>query len=623
MLSEEARAIAAPRMAERQLDWPRYGLAASAVLTAVLLFWLSLHCGTLDWFISETHADVIYTAIHQFKEFPYFSFIFNGGTYFLQDPQSNLFSPAVPLILLAGPSIGLRLLEGLWGAVGVYAFVGWMRRRVSFEAALVGGVASATSLGVLWRIAVGNDMFLWHLGLPLLLWTVDGVLRERTLQSSLWFALVLGLLMLGPTFHSFTYLFVPVVPLYVLMELFFQRPNRREFLKIAGLLGFSCTLAVLMISFKLAAWLKFPMQRPVGDWGVIPFWSSVRQLFDYSIVERAPVVAKKFVGMRGRWGMRGYCVEESATALPPLGTLFALIGMGAAVLSKSKRRIGLFAVIILVLGLMLSSWPPAWDAFRRLNGGNFRVAQRCLGLSAFAVSVFAALGADVVFARVKRGVLPVSLAAVAIMLGSAIWWTEAAIATGQKVVSDTPMGPLEQSIEERDKASKIRSFDKLRRYRGRRDVLTGTGYTDGFLVVGNEDDPMLWVAQRALPVLFDGHAEMNVGGVKQSQITTEHLRVKIRGLQPHSRTHLRVLQPEFGLEITTVPPNRPISVRQSGNLLLVENPTDETIDRVTLRARLPISGFWLITSALALLGTIGGLCWIADVRRSPAPEPAT
>jgi len=610
-------------MAERQLDWPRYGLAASAVLTAVLLFWLSLHCGTLDWFISETHADVIYTAIHQFKEFPYFSFIFNGGTYFLQDPQSNLFSPAVPLILLAGPSIGLRLLEGLWGAVGVYAFVGWMRRRVSFEAALVGGVASATSLGVLWRIAVGNDMFLWHLGLPLLLWTVDGVLRERTLQSSLWFALVLGLLMLGPTFHSFTYLFVPVVPLYVLMELFFQRPNRREFLKIAGLLGFSCTLAVLMISFKLAAWLKFPMQRPVGDWGVIPFWSSVRQLFDYSIVERAPVVAKKFVGMRGRWGMRGYCVEESATALPPLGTLFALIGMGAAVLSKSKRRIGLFAVIILVLGLMLSSWPPAWDAFRRLNGGNFRVAQRCLGLSAFAVSVFAALGADVVFARVKRGVLPVSLAAVAIMLGSAIWWTEAAIATGQKVVSDTPMGPLEQSIEERDKASKIRSFDKLRRYRGRRDVLTGTGYTDGFLVVGNEDDPMLWVAQRALPVLFDGHAEMNVGGVKQSQITTEHLRVKIRGLQPHSRTHLRVLQPEFGLEITTVPPNRPISVRQSGNLLLVENPTDETIDRVTLRARLPISGFWLITSALALLGTIGGLCWIADVRRSPAPEPAT
>src|SRR6187549_3036288 len=195
MLSEEARAIAAPRMAERRLDWPRYGLWAAAALTGVLLFWLSLRCGALDWFISETHADVIYTGLHQFGEFPYFSFVFNGGSYFLQDPQSNLFSPAVPLILLAGPSIGLRLMEGLWGAIGVYAFVGWMRRRVSFEAALIGGVASATGLGVLWRVAVGNDMFLWHLGLPFLLWTADGVLQKRNLQSALWFALALGLLM--------------------------------------------------------------------------------------------------------------------------------------------------------------------------------------------------------------------------------------------------------------------------------------------------------------------------------------------------------------------------------------------------------------------------------------------
>src|SRR4051794_11226658 len=99
-------------MAERRLDWQRHGLAAIALLTGALLFWLSLHCDALDWYISETHADVIYTGLRQFHEFPYFSFVFNGGTYFIQDGQSNLFSPAVPLILLAGPSVGLRLMEG-------------------------------------------------------------------------------------------------------------------------------------------------------------------------------------------------------------------------------------------------------------------------------------------------------------------------------------------------------------------------------------------------------------------------------------------------------------------------------------------------------------------------------
>jgi hypothetical protein len=117
---------------------------------------------------------------------------------------------------------------------------------------------------------------------------------------------------------------------------------------------------------------------------------------------------------------------------------------------------------------------------------------------------------------------------------------------------------------------------------------------------------------------------MNVGGLKQSQITTEHLRVKIRALPPHSRTFLRVQQPPYGLAVTTVPPHAELSVRPQGNLLLLENPTDKTIDRVVLRARLPISVAWLIISGLALVGTVAGLCWIADARRrdlSPTQLP--
>jgi len=603
-------------MLERQSDMARWSLALVASLTGLLLFWISLHCDASDWFISETHADVIYTGLRQFGEFPFFSFIFGGGTYFIQDPQSNLFSPAVPLVLLAGPSIGLRLLEGLWGVAGVYAFTGWMRRRVSLEAALVGAVASATSLAVLWRIAIGNDMFMWHLGLPFLLWTADRVLTERTLHSSLWFALVLGLLMLGPTFHSFTYLFLPVVPIYVVLELCFNRPSLQEFRKIVGLFALACALAVLMISFKLAAWLKFPMQRLVNDYGVLPWSTTLQQLFDYSLVDRVRVVTAKYVGMSTRIGRRAWGSEETATALPPLGTLFAIVGIFVAAVSKSKRRLGVFALLVLLLGLTLTSWAPAWDAFRRLNGGNFRVAPRCLGMAVFSLAVFAAIGADAVFSRIRAAALPMSILAAVLMFSSALWWTHAASLTQDGIVLPTWMNPIEQAIAEREAASKVHSFDHIRRYRGRRDILEGTGYTDGFLVVGNDDDPMLWVAQRPLPILYDGHKDWNVGGVKQSQITTEHFRIKIRDLPPHSRTYLRLHEPTFGMAITTTPPNAQLTVRPQGNLLVVENPTDATIDRVVMRARFPISPFWPIISALALLATIAGLCWYADTRRS-------
>ena len=615
MLFEDVRAIASPQMLKGRINWPAFALGAAAFSTGALLFWISLHCVGADWYISQIHAEIIYTGLRQFSEFPFFSFVFNGGAYFLQDPQSNLFSPVVPLILLAGPTLGLRLAEGLWGVVGVYAFVVWIRRHeVSLEAALIGGVASATALGVLWRIAIGNDMFLWHLGLPLLLWSVDRVLRERTVHSSLWFALVLGLLLLGPTFHSFTYLFVPVVPLYVLLELLFLRPKFAQLRKIVGLFALGCLLSVLMISFKLAAWLTFPMQRLVSDHGVLPFWTSLKQLFDYSIVERVNVVSAKYVGMRGSLGTRGFKQEESATALPPIATLFALVGLGAAAFSPSKRRIGLFALIVLVLGLLLTSWSPAWEAFRRLNGGNFRVPQRCLGMSAFGLAVFAALGADVLLSRLKRAAWPVSLATVGLMLGSAVWWTHASSRSTSDLVN-APIHPIERFIDERETVAKVHSFDTLRRYREQSDILTGTGYTDAFFVVGNEHNPNLWAAPGALPVLFDGKSPLNVGGVTPEQISTEHLRVKIRALPPHSRTFLRVRQPKFGLDVATVPPNAEVNVQPSGNLLLVENPTDKPIDRVVLRARLPISVLWLIIGALTLLGTIAGLCRFQYVQR--------
>ena len=615
-------------MVERQLDWRRYGIWAAALATGGLLFWIALHCDGADWFISQTHADVIYTGLRRFREFPFFSFVFNGGSYFLQDPQSNLFSAAVPLILLAGPTIGLRLLEGLWGVCGVLAFTAWMRRRVSAEAALVGGVAIATSLGVLWKIAVGNDMFLWHLGLPALLWAVERVMKERTLRSALVFGLALGVLLLGPTFHSFTYLFVPVVPIFVLVEWAFERPTRRQLLETIGLFAVSCALALSIISFKLACWAKFPMTRQVGDFGSIPLWTGVRNLFDYTLVQTGVVQPTRYVGKGLHWLNRGWGVEETAHALPPLATLLALVGVALAGFSKARRRTGLFALILVITGLTLSCSSTAWEAFRLLNGGNFRVAQRCLGMAAFGLAIFCALGADVIFARFPRATWPLATFAVLFMLGSGVWWTRSAShffgTMANDTVRPTAMNPIQVFQEEWAAADKIDSYTHIRRYRGERDVLLGTGYSDGFLVVGNDYRPDLWVAQRKLPVWFDANwvNERGFNLLKPDQVSFENVRIKLRRLRAHGRYLLRANVPKFGMVVTTTPADANIVVEPWGNLLLVENKGDEEVERVVIRAEFPVSAVWIFLSLASFFGTIILLIELRDRQLASAPAAA-
>ncbi|MEO7033288.1 MAG: hypothetical protein ABI548_05470, partial [Polyangiaceae bacterium] len=75
-------------MVERQLNWRRNWIGVAALITGALLFWVALHSDGGDWYISQTHGDIMYTALSRFREWPYFSWVFNGGTYFLQDPQS-------------------------------------------------------------------------------------------------------------------------------------------------------------------------------------------------------------------------------------------------------------------------------------------------------------------------------------------------------------------------------------------------------------------------------------------------------------------------------------------------------------------------------------------------------
>ena len=608
----------APRMVDGEVLGRRYGVGVVSLLSGVLVFWIALHSAGSDWCISETHADIIYTGLRRFGEFPFFSFVFNGGSYFLQDPQSNLFSPTVPLILLAGPSIGLRLMEALWGALGVYAFTTWMARRVSLEAALLGAVASATSLGVLWKIAVGNDMFLWHLGLPGLLWAVERVMRERTLQSSLVFGLVLGLLLLGPTFHSFTYLFLPVVPLFVLLEWAFQRPKLVQFGKTVAWLVAGCLLALAIASPKLACWTKFAMGRPVHDAGVISLADTARGLFDYATVKYRLVPTSFFAGAalrHSKWG-----VEECAVAMPPIATLLALVGL-SAIAARAKRQTALFALLLIAGGVCLTCSWPIWSEFRTLTGGNFRVAPRFLGMAAFGLSVLAALGADAVFARFRRAALPATLLVTGVMFASAIWWTHSAGKFAAQSVDDTvypnAVNPFARAHHERAVAAGLQGYTALTAMNpgsDERPILEGVGYKDGFLVVGNDYRDKLWRSKHPLPIVSEG--------IDPSEVRVEHLRITLNHLAPHARVVLRAREPEFGLSVRTEPPHAAIDVHPVHSYLVVDNTSDAAVDQVVLRAQLPISGFWFVVSLVGLLGAISALFVLDRQRRRGRVELA-
>jgi len=606
----------------------QYGVHAVALLAGAVVFWLALHCDSSDWFISETHADIIYTGLRRFREFPFFSFVVNGGTYFIQDPQSNLFSPAVPLVYLFGPSIGLRLNVALWATLGVYLFVWWMRRRVSIEAALIAASASVLGLGVLWKVAAGNDMFLWHLGLPALLWGVENVLHRPKWPHALSLGVVLGLLLLGPTFHSFTYLFLFAVPSFILVELWARRPDRRELLRILVCVVLACVIALLIASPKIACWLKFPMKRPTGDAGVLSPLEALRDLFDYARTRHTLVPSKSRLP-GGSFDIGHVGLEECAMALPPLGSVLALFGAYGAIRRRLHRTSVAFACILLFVGLVLECSGFAWDGFRWLTHGNFRVAPRFLALPCFGLAIFCALGAEMLLTRAGRSGRYrwlITLGATVAMFGSAIAWTwraerqppEAAYSV---TVDPVAMNPLETMADERDAIRRLSSFSEVAKFDpDERAILDGIGYKDGFLIVGNRFKSELWRtrSRHKRAVKADRPASLLVGGMAKDEATFAHSRIVLNDIPPHSRVRLRILMPKYGLTHVAVPPSADISIRRRRFYVDVLNHGSRRVRRVTLRANWPISEAWFAVSGATLTGALAAILWRLRQQRKEA-----
>jgi hypothetical protein len=583
--------------------WRRYGTGAVSLLSGALVLWLALHSNGSDWFICQTHADILFTAFHRFGQFPFYSFVFGGGAYFLQDPQSNLFSLANPLVLLAGPTIGLRLMLGCWGIVGCYSFIVWMRRHVSETAAQFGGLAWCVSLGVFWRITVGNDMFLWHLGLPLLLLLIEDVVSLRTWQSSIALGLAVGVFLLGPTFHTFMYLFLPVLPLFGVLTLILERPRLAAFGRIAGLLALALGLALLIASPKLACWLKFPMGRPTPDPGTPALGDALRALVDYTYTSWFKVTMG--IPPRGArfhyWG-----IEESAVALPPSATLLIPLGLVAGLYASKRRPYALFAILLVALGVTVSTSASLWQHFRELTHGNFRVAPRYLAIAWFGLAMLATLGADALFTRWQRAHAPLSAVFFASVVVAALWWVHTAghikVRQANDAVLPDIMNPFTVARSEYAQIANIDGFKELvffNEIQPSREILAGRGFTNGFLVVGNEYDKRHWISKRPQPIVLDG--------LPSSDVRVEHTRVKLRHVPANAVVSLRLREPAFGMSVQTIPRDAKVLLEWNPHGLVLRNVAGSALESVVLRPKLPISVAWFILSAAGLLGACAAL----------------
>lgn len=590
-------------------------LLASAVASALLIFWLSLKSTGGDWYISETRADILYTGIHSFHEFPYFSFALNGGSYLLQDPEGPLLSPTALAILMLGPTLGLRVMTGLWAGLGVAGFVAWLHGRLRAEAALLGGIASVTSLAVMWKVAVGNDMFLWGMALPGVLWLVRRLVLQRTLGTAIALGMACGVLLLGPTFLILTYLFAPVLPIALIFELTSTRVPPREWGKVALLFALAGAVTCCVASPKIAAWLVLPMHRPTLDSGVLAWRHSLRALVNYGVTKSSLLTVLSYgdgVVVKGSWD-----VSEGAMALSPIATALALFGVAACFRKSPRRSLALMSLALVATGVALSSSWGLWSAIRAATHEGIRVAPRFLAVSNFGACVLVAIGAHTLLGKLPRASLRVTVGLGAAMFVGAILWVRAASRHHGESRNDTvqpkAIDVLEVFREERRRGSHITTFAQLvPLQRIERGVLNGFGVVDQYRLVGNDAEPVDWW-RRPEPVPITGNLAEAAHVSRMS-----HLQVRAINVAPDARLRLKLTPPSVKFTVPTLPENLPIAIYKVGNYLVMANASKRVAESATIQAELPVSSRWFVLAGVTLAGGVAFLC-VDRARRRNGP----
>ncbi len=597
---------------QRALPW------SLALACGATLWFIALRSYGADWHISEIHAHIIYSALVHFREFPYFSHYLNQGSYLLQDPQFPVLSIATPSIVLFGPEAGLRFAAFLFGVGGFWMYFVWLRRHVSARAAMFGAVAWSLSLGILWRIVVGNDMFLWFLVLPLFLLLLEDLFLTPSVRGAVALGLVAGVCVLGPTFHAIVYLLAPVSFVWLILLVHRARVAGSMRPRLLLLVALSLLVACAVAAPRLMAWSAFSMRRVIEADGTMALLPALDSLFSpgKTSLREAPAIVGPTVagGIRLLW----YGIWESSVALPHLGVLLAAVSLASSAVRRSRASILAFALV--VLGLMLTTSATIWDGVRVVFPA-LRVSRRFLILSGFGLSVLAAFGYAEVERRAARWGGAWLALALATVVASTLVWVRGGLN------EDLLAGKAVTRLVAHPKANPT-SWPLIVNSPDPRNVEAGKVIAGIFHSVGNHCEGAILGGTRCKEYLMrllatPVHRGQAIPVVAQARapVVVSHTTITVGPIEPHEEIVLNLIaKPLLGYEIE--PAGAGVLLSGEHERLSIVNVGTNVIPRVRITPRSPVpSWFWFPWGALIVAAAGFLLAPVLRRRRAVVASP--
>ncbi|MDP3970101.1 MAG: hypothetical protein Q8P90_00205 [bacterium] len=590
----------------------RAGNVISNNLVAILL---SLTCGIVlllfalsgsgvDWYISETLSEIIYSAIFYYQEIPYFTFFLNGGSYMIQDPQSPLLSISTLWILLFGPHGGIRFAAFFWGIAGCYSMYAWLRHKIGNNPALFAGVSWVLSNGFFWRLTVGHDMFLWYLGVPILLIVLEKLIKQPSFRNSVLAGLIFGLYLAGPTFHALVYFVAPLILLWFIIFLIANK-NKSSIKKLLLYSLSAIGIAIMITAPKLISWFIFPMKRPIIEEGTlflkdtiisliyfIPNWTSF-SLNNVLLDSGSPIFLIP--------------LPEVNIALTPFATALALFGVLVPFRKKIPRPATyIYAVILVILGIFLASSSHFATFFHQISNGSFRVVGRFTAISAFGLAILSGYGLQLFLSLLKKKYHKIIISTVflSILIFSGYWFYSAT-----NLITDdfTPPAPLLQPLSPLWTHQKINETNPVI---VRMDISTETAEANKIInnkvtmsewkITGNDDNALLNNKINALLSNKSFEAPLS-DQLSPDQIQLTHTTLTILDLPANTPTTVRLSSAIYQKKVTTQPKNADVEISDNNGQLVITNHSDNVIEKVTIKVTDPIPVIAWIISALTLL----------------------
>ncbi|MCX7846707.1 MAG: hypothetical protein N2595_01545 [bacterium] len=556
---------------EEILEWSKFLALLVAVGVAGALFVrLAFYSEGWDWPLSEFQARVAYSAVRHYYELPLFSYLVNGGEYLVQNPQGMTTSPTLLWVVACGPRAGLRWAVGMYACLGVLGMWLWLRRYVGHGAGLCAGVSWMLSLGFFWRVAVGNDMFMWQGLLPLVLWAIDEIWERPGWGSAALCAALGSVIAYGPVFHAVLYVLGPGAVVWWGVRLVAEVWRRGGMRRCVRAHAWSslAVVAIAIISWpRLMMWVQMPMGREIRFDGT-PRWEvALRSLVD------ARYVAVTWLPRVGSWP---WGVWETAVAPAWITTVCGVVGLIVGL--RRFAQLWCYAVILLGLGFLLAAHVALYRWLFDLCEGRFRVPDRFLMLGACGLVVLAACGVRRVEMWLPRWMRPLLIGCVTVgVIAQAWWWQVAAQRAGTLKAA-----MLAYRDEPACEARAGMATCALPSEDGRV-IFSGNMALRKMPQPGN--DWNVTFARELLGAAAHTCAVFKLTGTTEVALT--HRRVIVRNLGPNAEVYAQVLPGFFGESVQVEPPEARVKVLRGRMHLRISNSGTVPVRELIIAARVP------------------------------------